>query len=162
LGTTRWHYRLNLEGVLGFGTQEPCPSYTQLYRNGVIEVVQGRILAHELDGRMTIPSISYERYILGYMPQCFRLLQSIGVNVPLVVALTLLRAKGLFMGRNGFVDDPGYAIDSETLVLPEALVEDFATPPTQILKPIFDLIWNACGFSGSENFDLDGNWIARN
>jgi hypothetical protein len=66
------------------------------------------------------------------------------------------------MGRNGFVDDPGYAIDSETLVLPEALVEDFATPPTQILKPIFDLIWNACGFSGSENFDLDGNWIARN
>ena len=162
LGTTRWHYRLNLEGVLGFGTQEPCPSYTQLYRNGVIEVVQGRILAHELDGRMTIPSISYERYILGYMPQCFRLLQSIGVNVPLVVALTLLRAKGLFMGRNGFVGDPGYAIDSETLVLPEALVEDFATPPTQILKPIFDLIWNACGFSGSENFDLDGNWIARN
>lgn len=162
MGTARWHRRMNLDGVLAFGTQEPCPSYTQLYRNGVIEAVQGRILAIEREGRMIIPSFSYERYILKYLPQCVRLLQAIGASVPVVIALTLLRAKGLFMGRGGVLDDAGYAIESDTLVLPDALVEDFATPPHQILKPIFDLIWNACGFLGSENFDPDGNWIARN
>jgi len=161
MGTTRWHRRLNLDGVLWFGTVEPCPSYTQLYRNGTIEAVQGRILAQEYEGRMLIPSISYERYILGYLPQCFRLLQAIGANVPAIVALTLLRTKGLFMGR-GQLDDPGYAIDTDTLVLPEVVVENFATPVNEILRPIFDLIWNACGFPASENFDADGNWIARN
>jgi len=28
------------------------------------------------------------------------------------------------------------------------------------LKPMFDLIRNACGFPRSLNFDKDGNWIA--
>jgi hypothetical protein len=56
MGTTNWERRLNLEGVLAFGTKQPCPSYTQLYRTGVVEAVQGRILAHEYEGRMVIPA----------------------------------------------------------------------------------------------------------
>jgi hypothetical protein len=51
MGTTTWNNRLNLDGVLIFSSHRPCHSYTQLYRNGIIEVVQGRILAHEYEGR---------------------------------------------------------------------------------------------------------------
>ena len=161
MGTTNWDRRLNLDGVLAFGTQQPCPSYTQLYRNGVMEVVQGRILAHEYEGRMVIPSVSYERHILDYLPRCFRLVEVIGANVPVVVALTLLKTTGLYMGVDNLSGHPGYPIDSDSLVLPEVIVDSFATSSNQVLKPLFDLIWNACGLPSSTNFDADGNWIAR-
>lgn len=52
-------------------------------------------------------------------------------------------------------------IDAETIILPEAIVESFTTSAHEILKPTFDLIWNACGFPGSENFDAEGNWVTR-
>jgi hypothetical protein len=162
MGTTVWDRRLNLNGVLIFGSQQPCPSYTQVYRNGALEVVQGRILAREYEGRMVIPSVAYEQYVLRYLPQCVRLLQEIGANAPVVVALTLLTTRGLYMGINNFWgDQPGFPIDSDSLILPEVVVEDLTTPANRILRPLFDLIWNACGLPRSANFDENGNWIGR-
>lgn len=162
MGTTVWDRRLNLNGVLIFGSQRPCPSYTQVYRNGALEVVQGRILAHEHEGRMVIPSVAYENYVLRYLPQCVRLLQQIGANAPVVVALTLLATRGLYMGINNFWgDQPGFPIDSDSLILPEVVVEDLTTPASLILRPLFDLIWNACGLPRSANFNEDGDWIGR-
>jgi hypothetical protein len=161
MGTTTWDRRLNLDGVLSFGIQQPCPSYTQLYRTGVVEVVQGRFLAQQYENRAVIPSVAYEQYILQYLPRCFRLLEAVGANAPVVVALTLTRTKGLYMGVDNMWGEIGYPIDAETLVLPEVVIESFSKPANQILKPLFDLVWNACGFPYSTNFDADGNWISR-
>ena len=161
MGTSVWDRRLNLDGVLAFGSQQPCPSYTQLYRTGVVEVVQGRFLAQQHENRAVIPSVAYERYILQYLPQCFRLLEAVGANAPVIVGLTLTRTKGLYMGVDNMWGENGYPIDAETLILPEVVVESFLKPANQILKPLFDLVWNACGFPFSTNFDTDGNWITR-
>lgn len=162
MGTTAWGYRLNLDGVVAFGSRQPCETYTQLFRSGVLEVVQGRILAGQHEGRLVIPSVAFEEYIVRYLPQCFRLLETIGAGLPIVVAMTLTHTKGLWMGVNTFLrDEAGYPIEAETIILPEAIVESFTTPAHEILKPMFDLIWNACGFPGSENFDAEGNWVTR-
>jgi hypothetical protein len=161
MGTTAWNNRLNLDGVLIFSTHQPCHSYTQLYRNGIIEVVQGRILAHEYERRLVIPSIAYERDILTYLPRCLGVLQEIGSEGPVVLALTLTKTRGLTMGVDSFYYETGYPIDSDNIILPETVVEDLSTPANRILKPMFDLIWNACGFVGSSNFDADGNWTPR-
>jgi hypothetical protein len=161
MGTTVWDRRLNLDGVVTFGTIQPCPSYTQLYRNGTIEAVQGRILAQQYQDRMVIPSVSYEHHILHYLPRCFNVLQTIGSNAPVIVALTLLKTKGLYMGLDARWGQPGYAIDSDNLVLPEVVVESFTTSANEILRPLFDLIWNACGVRSSANFDANGNWVGR-
>jgi hypothetical protein len=158
MGASAWNLRLNLEGVLAFSSHEPCNAYTQIYRNGVLEAVQGRILAQVYEGRPTIPSIAYERTIFEYMPRCFQLLGSVGVSMPIIVALTLTGVKGLYMGVQNMWGESGYPINSDTLVLPETIVETPATTTSQVLKPIFDLIWNACGFRGSTNFDENGNW----
>jgi len=154
MGSSGWNHRINLDGVLLYSGGNPAFSYTQLYRNGVLEAVHGGVLAHEYEGRRVIPSIAYEEVVFRYLPLCFRALQEIGCNVPIVIAMTLTNVRGLqFPG--------GYAIDRDTLVLPETVVEDFSTPPGKILKPMFDLVWNACGYSASANFDTEGNWIRR-
>jgi hypothetical protein len=162
MGTTVWGHRLNLDGVVAFGNRQPCETYTQLFRSGVLEVVQGRILASQHEGRLVIPSVAFEEYIVRYLPQCFRLLETIGAGLPIVVAMTLTNTKDLWMGVDTFLrDEAGYPIDAETIILPETIVETFATPAQLILKPMFDLIWNACGFPASQNFDADGNWVTR-
>jgi hypothetical protein len=152
--------RLNLDGIVAFAANQPSRSYTQLYRNGVLEVV-GDLLAHEYHGHMVIPSIAYEKQILEYLPTCFRVLAEIGANVPIIVAITLLKTRGLIMGVQSSGFDFGQPIDRDTIVLPEAVVQDFSTPVGKILKPLFDLVWNASGYPSSENFDPDGNWVAR-
>jgi hypothetical protein len=158
MGASSWNTRLNLEGVLAFSYREPCNAYTQVYRNGVLEAVQGRILAQQYEGRPTIPSIAYERTIYEYLPGCIQLLSVIGVSMPIMVALTLIGVKGLYMGIASAWGETGYPINSDTLVLPESIIQAPSTPTSKILKPIFDLIWNACGFRGSTNFDENGDW----
>jgi hypothetical protein len=165
MGTMGWDRRINLDGVVTFKQDQTGQtwSYVQVYRNGIIEAVEGATLASKHGEARMIPSLSYEQMILTYLPKYFRALQILGCNVPIVVALTLTNVKGLEMGvsqeRRGF--HRSYPIDTETLALPESEVQDFNTPPGQILKPLFDLVWNACGYPESKNFDSSGNWTGR-
>lgn len=161
MGSSSWDRRLNLEGVVAFGGGKPAYSYTQLYRIGIIEAVQASILAQEYKGERTIPSVAYERYVFDYLPQCFQVLSEIGASVPVVVALTLIGTRGLRMSFDPFRFEAGYPIDVDRLILPETIVTEFSTPVGKILKPLFDLVWNACGYPASKNFDAEGNWVVR-
>jgi hypothetical protein len=147
--------------VRGSWPQDGSGTYTQLYRTGVIEAVQGSVLAHEHEGKLIIPSISYEQYIFRYLPHCFQLLQRIGANVPVVVALSLIGTRGLEMSGDRFGFEVSYPIQVDRLTLPETVVYDFSMPVGRILKPMFDLVWNACGQPASKNFDDEGNWVNR-
>jgi hypothetical protein len=161
MGSQVWDSRFNLEGGIVFAVHDPSFSYTQLYRNGIIEAVRGNPLASVYEGKPTIPSIAYERYVVDYLPSCIRALQEIGATPPLVVALTLTNTRGLRMGVDSFGVQQGTPIAADTIILPETVVSDFATPVGKILKPMFDIVWNASGYASSPNFDSEGNWIAR-
>ncbi len=156
-----WDRRINLEGVISFSGNTLSTSYTQLYRTGIIEAVTGALLQQQRGDRVLIPSVAYEREILKYLADCFRIFREIGVSAPVLIALTLTGVKGFEMGVGDFGWDSGNKITSDTLLLPGTLVEDLATPVTTILKPTFDLVWNACGYPVSKNFDENGQWVNR-
>jgi hypothetical protein len=65
------------------------------------------------------------------------------------------------MGDDPYALEIGQPIDRDTLTLPETVVEDLNSKPENILRPMFDLVWNACGYPRSRNFDADGNWLKR-
>lgn len=161
MGSTSFDRRLNLDGIVLFGGGSPAYTYTQLYRTGVIESVQGSVLASEYKGKMLIPSVAYEQYVLNYLSDCFGALQQIGANVPVAVALTLIGTRGLEMAVDQFDYERGYPIKEDMLILSEVIVQEFSTSPGKILKPVFDLVWNACGLSNSKNFNAEGNWVER-
>lgn len=153
--------RITFEGVLSY-SGNPLSSYTHVFRNGIIEAVETRLLNREQQGRRFLPSIAYEQAILGYLPKCFGILKNLGVASPIAVALTLTSVRGLEMSHDDFWGGGDYyPIDMDTLALPEVVVEDLDETPERVLKPAFDLIWNACGQPGSKNFDADGNWAPR-
>ena len=159
-----WDRRINFDGVitLWMDSSNLVRSYTQVYRNGAIEAVVS-VPVQEREGLRLIHSRFYEEMLLNYLPISLRALQTLGCNVPIFVALTWTDVKGLQMmlpaERMGYY--ASYPIDRNTLALPETEVQDFNTPPAQILKPLFDLVWNACGYPASMNFDSSGNWVGR-
>jgi hypothetical protein len=97
-------WRTNFEGraLIGHGfhnpdqPDEPNPTYTQVFRNGAVEVVCTGLLGG--NGRMAIPSQSYEQELLRYMPTCFRIVESAGLGPPVLLGVTLVGVQGLTMG----------------------------------------------------------------
>ncbi len=159
-----WSHRINLEGVLSYsgGRNDKSHSYVQLYRNGIIEAVEGLILSADREKKI-IPSLTYELELLRSLAEFLNLAREIGVNMPIVIFLTLVGVKDWEMGvdRSKFWFDEYYKIDKDILQLPETIIESYDTEPKNILRPMFDLIWNACGYKRSYNFDEAGNWVAK-
>lgn len=154
--------RINLEGILTYmGSKDnKSHTYVQLYRNGIIEAVEGLILTPD-DDKKYIPSIAYERELIKYLGIYLNVLKDLNVSTPLVIFLTFIGIKGFRMAVNPsrrlFEED--YEIDRDILQLPEAFTDSYNIEPKDILKPMFDLVWNACGYDRSLNFDEKGNWI---
>jgi Schlafen, AlbA_2 len=155
-----WATRITFEGVLSYSGNPPA-SYTHLFRNGIIEAVETRLLNYVHEGSRFLPSLAYEHQLLKYLLFCFGIFKNLGVSAPIAVALTLTGVRGVEMSHD--VSDGGdyFPIDTDTLTLPETVVENFDQSPESVLKPAFDLIWNACGQPASKNFDENGRWAPR-
>lgn len=156
-----WSHRINLEGFLTYssGRSNKSHSYTQLYRNGIIEAVEGLLLNAEKEDKY-IPSQAYEKKLIESLKIYLDLIKELGINMPVVVFLSLIGVKGyrMYLGQGQW--DDNYAIDRDTLQPTETMVESYDIEAKDILRPMFDMIWNACGLERSYNFDEKGNWIA--
>ena len=156
-----WNDRYNLDGFLSYsaGREEKSHSYVQLYRNGIIEAVEGLLLEpHE--ETLFIPSIAYEKELIISLTNYLSLLKTLNVELPIFIFLTLLRVKGYLMAVNTwrFRTHETHTIDRDVLLLPEVIVGSYDTPSDKILKPCFDSIWNACGFPRDLYYNAAGEW----
>jgi len=161
MGASGWGVRINLDGVVAVSGGQPAYTYTQIYRTGIIEVVNGGLLAHEYNNKVVIPSVSYEKAVIDYWPTIRRIYSELNCDAPVVIGLTLTGTRGLRMGVDSMGWDISQPLDTDTLIVPETLLEDLDTPVGTIFKPMFDLVWNACGYPASKNFDSAGNWVDR-
>jgi len=154
--------RRNLEGVLSSSADEAgvAHSYVQLYRNGIVEAVEGLILRPTKTSKI-IASYTYEYELLIALGEYIGLLRELGVNAPIAVYLTLTGVQGWRMSPNDGFRDDSFEINQDTLQLPETILESYDMEPADILRPMFDIVWNACGYEKSRNFTEDGLWISR-
>lgn len=156
-----WDVRINLDGSLSYGGSDSSVSYTQLFRNGAIEAVEAYWLnLSRGSGARTIPHLAVEKGMVQYLGTLLGIQKELGVNQPIFVALALTETRGLEMA-SAFGDpfNRRSQIREDNLILLEIVIESLDEPASKILKPLFDLVWNACGYSSSVHFDDKGNWI---
>ena len=151
--------RHNFDGIVTYsyiGERTPPPSYLQLFRSGIIESVDTRQINTYDKEQLMIPGTSWEDKLLGAVRQYFDIQANIGVTPPIVVMLSLLNVKGakMFGGYSSFPEDE--MIDRDHLLVPEVMAESFTPDCARLLKPTFDVVWNACGYSGSFGYGADG------
>lgn len=159
-----WSKLHNFDGIMTYsyiGETIPSPSYLQLFRTGIIESVDTRIIG-VTDARMTgmptgqitIWGESFETQLIGSVKKYFDIQASLGVIPPVVIMLSLLAVKGAAMHPPGPFDRP--TIDRDHLLLSEVMAETFTADVGQLFKPVFDVIWNACGYPESPHYGSDG------
>lgn len=167
IATGGWNHRYNLDGFLTYSLcrdTKLCDTYCQIFFDGTIEAVYADILRAQGGKRPQsgetafIASIAYERYIVEAVKTYFNGYKAIGVEAPLVISMTLLKCKGAYMYANGIENTP---IDRDVAILPEVQISSLDEEVTTIMKPIFDAVWNACGYPRSLNYTANGTWNIR-
>ena len=159
-----WNNRYNLDGFLTYSEDQEgkSRSYVQLFRNGIIEAVEGVLLRPRTE-RLTIPSIAYEENLISSLTDYISILKTLTVEPPIFVFLALLGVKGYSMGVDTwkFWIDEIHTIDRDILLLPEVVIESYDVSAAKELKPCFDSIWNACGFPRDLYYNDAGEWAPK-
>lgn len=154
--------RFNVDGYVNIdhvdGQSDKRLGYCQLYRTGVIEMVDVRVLRRNAQERRSIPSLGLEEYVIQAMEGFLLAIRNLEVPFPAFVALALLGCKDYEMATPPrYFQHYSTPIDRD-MISCETLVEDQDTPADQALHPLFDTIWNASGWDGSPNYDAHGRW----
>lgn len=156
-----YNCRYNLDGFLTYsaGRSEKSHSYVQLFRNGIIEAVEALML-NSRTGELLIPSGAFEKELIISLSGYLSILQTLNVELPIFIFLTLVGVKGYSMAidRMRYFGYEPYKIDRDVLFLPEVIIESYDVNAADVLKPCFDSVWNACGFPRSLNYDNTGKW----
>ncbi len=159
LGKENFNHRYNIDGLLTFSSfpnKKDSYSYVQLYRNGIIEAVNSELLWSGDRSRYINPTL-IEKAIVESIPNYMEVCQKFNIDPPIFLFLTLVDVKDYVIPSRASwnLKNP---IDRDILLIPEVIIEDLNFEPSLLLKPIFDSIWNACGFHRSPNYDNEGKW----
>ena len=161
LGRGATSYRVNLDGFVTFSMareRSAADAYTQVFRNGAVESVS--VLAEDESGAY-VPSVAYEQHIIRAAKSYLEMAASLELYPPYFTFLSLVGARGArLVGPSGWGDQGVLTTNDETLIVPEVVIEEPDAQPERALRPLFDMVWNAFGFSRSGNYDQDGNWSA--
>ena len=155
-----WSHRINLDGVVAYcggDPQKPTFTYTQLYRNGIIEGVESSI--SDSGAEKILPTYWIENKTMKYVTQMIKLITEFGFQPPFYVFLTLTSVEGFKVREpQRMISINKYSIKVKDLFLPEVVIEKLDYNTGKKFRPVFDMIWNAGGISRSLNFDEDDNF----
>ena len=140
-GSSGYNNRVNLDGLLHHTMNSG--SYIQLYKNGIIETVNSDIIS--ANGNIkSIPSGTFNRALVQHVPDYMSALEKLGVNLPIVILLTLIGVKGYSMAVNRPTFG-GAKIDRDILLIPEIILDKFEIISDD-LQPLVKSVWNAAGW----------------
>ena len=161
IGSSGWNERINLDGIVTFTGDEERASraYTQMFRTGVVEAVS---VLYMDEGRMNLPSVAYEEDVMEVLGSYYSFAEEFDIDPPYYLFLSFVGVRGCNFGvGRTWMSEEAVVLRQETLILPEIVVESRDDSPHQVLRPTFDMVWNAFGFAASSNYDDQGNWVGR-
>jgi hypothetical protein len=153
-----YNYRYNYEGYQTFIDYTSYNSYTQLSRNGWIEIVDTSIFAKE---EKKIRSLVLEHLLNKRLKDYTNFLCNNDISFPFIICINLIGVKGYthYLPFNTFYYDQ-YPLDRDTIVLPKVIIDHLPENIIETLEPSLDVFWNATGLTGSPNFN-NGEWNPR-
>jgi len=139
--TSNFERRYNIDGLLTYGKfkkAERSFSYTQLFRNGIVEAVNSEVLWTK-KGEKIITITYIEDALIETVPTYMNVYTKLKIDLPVFLFVTLVDVKGFTIplekswGRN----EP-YPIDRDIVLIPEILIEKEEFDSVKTLLPIFD------------------------
>lgn len=156
--------RYNLDGVLTYSTIadfRTADSYLLLYYNGILETVNARILSLYDESRKRFQIEAIEKGIINELKRFLAELNSLDISCPIVITVSFLKVNGFNMDSNNFNYISQHPVDRDHLFFPEVLINDYSEQIELVIKPIFDSLWQAFGFSKCRHYNDEGEWILK-
>ena len=161
-GVTR--SRATVEGYLAEQQQRGGPNtgcvqtYVQCSREGVVEAVDTQLLSRDRGELSFVPSTALENAVIDGVTRYLGLLGRISVLPPFFVMLSLLGIAGYRLSIPAGLSDVQFR--QSRLLLPELALQAADGEPALLLRPLFDSLWNAWGYTECGNYDGSGRMRA--
>lgn len=157
------YFKLNLDGAVGARnvSDGSTHGYTLIFRNGFIESTWVQTTNNPAPhSKPALPSGSFEGYLKNFVAQSIDEISYWGATGPVLVMLSLLRAKGMRLAYSrDFSGDEYLEFDREVLAFPEIEVISENGNLMRQMRPLLDVVWQAAGAVGSPNFNPTGDWV---
>lgn len=154
--------KLNLDGATGARTVagDQTHGYSIIFRNGFIESTWVQTTHNPEDNaKPMLPSGSFEGYLKNFISASISELSNWGASGDFLVMLSLLRAKGMKLGyAQDFSNNEHLEFDREILTFPDIEVIQENGDVMKQMRPLLDMVWQAAGATGSQNFNENGDW----
>ncbi len=166
IGTMGVNRRYNFDGLIVYSGPDQLTSYTQVFRNGVIEAAYGHLYNDlgEQKGNV-IPGLAVEREFFESVPKYFRAYAEVGVPPPYFVQITLDGVKQVVYAyaRQSYFETKRVKLDRDRMFLAECMVEsiDNEVEIHRAIKPAFDSLYNALSCAECPHFNEDGIWVGH-
>jgi hypothetical protein len=150
--------RYNFDGLFvhSQGENGRATSYTQLYRNGVIEAVDTQLLKR-VNSKSLINSVQLERTLIESIRSYLKLQRELGLDSPIAIAISLINVRGYGMlVPNGWAEKE--VIERQSLIVQEVISDEESKIHTT-LQSAFDSIWQACGWEKGYGYLDSGEWV---
>ena len=161
--TRRWGERVG---------QRVPESYALLFRSGVVEAASSKMLwpMGPNGSQKHLPGPAFGRQVVDAAARYLGVVSHLGMEGPIYVALSLLGVRGyeMLLHFPSRVSSAG-PIDRDALVAPEVMAREL--PATgrgpdgaavgRLMRPVFDRVWNACGYPRATVYDAAGNMDVR-
>lgn len=146
--------------------QQSCASYLQAFRNGIIESAAGDVRERNAQGTWQLYATTVESEVISNAVSSITALSNVGVSPPMLILLggvrmhqTKMRGSPMGFGPSS-IPPP---LRNPELRLPAVTVDGYGDRKDycKALTQIFDALWNAGGYPGSQSYDVAGNWNPR-
>ncbi len=152
-----WH--INLDGFVTFedAVEQGSGKYTQVFRSGAVEATE---VLGPREQDMVLPGTVFELRSIELLARFRDLAPALGIDPPVYAFLSMVGVRGcrLGFGGMGVIYENDHPLSQDVVLLPEVVMEDFGDDPGRLLRPAFDVVWNAFGLLRSLNYDDQGNW----
>lgn len=158
-----FNYRVNLDGYINYGgassDRRSYSSYALCFRSGALEFCA----IFEPEDRWSLPSVAVERYFMESVASGLDFYRRIGIEPPIYLFMALMgvRSYKWAVDPSRFFRLEVMPLDRDDIVLPEQVIDDLNTPVHTVMRPLFDLIWQAYGFDRSYSYNAAGQWEGR-
>ena len=160
--------RYNLDGFLLHGAtadSDPPESYTQLFRNGGVEIAVGNYLWMKSIGaneRLFCAGQSLNSEMANAIETAIAGSFLLGATPPVAVMVSFLDGAGSILSMDeGLLPLHDKVLDRNALLFEPLVIQEGQLQQgwQKVLRPVFDSLWNAFGYPRcSVLFDQAGNW----
>jgi hypothetical protein len=147
-----YNARFNMDGFVTFSQS----TYCQIYRNGIIEATL--MDTRDSDGQREYIA-PRDVHVTEAATEYLSKLHRANVSPPILIAVSVTGVKGAFLphGSSPLSLRAG-PIDRDHLFLPDIVIERYDVDLPSLLRPTWDVFWNAGGYSRSPNYTNEGRW----